>query len=162
MARILKKIQSEAVDAGCLLNDDGKPDLDRINRYLKIHVWLKETCTFRLILTLLISLFASLFDKYDSDKNKVISQPELRSLIQTVKFGDKWITNHDMVVDKVMKDFDDDGDQLITSEEFVRGVTRWLNKATHETKCTDAKRSVEEYDKVILVIFISLTITYFL
>lgn len=122
MARILKKIQSEAIDAGCLLNDDGKPDLDRIN---------------------------SLFDKYDSDKNKVISQPELRSLIQTVKFGDKWITNHDMVVDKVMKDFDDDGDQLITSEEFVRGVTRWLNKATHETKCSDAKRSVEEYDKIL-------------
>ncbi|KAL8103650.1 hypothetical protein AgCh_028010 [Apium graveolens] len=122
MARILKKIQSEAIDAGCLLNDDGKPDLDRIN---------------------------SLFDKYDSDKNKVISQLELRSLIQTVKFGDKWITNHDMVVDKVMKDFDDDGDQLITSEEFVRGVTRWLKKATHETKCTDAKRSVEEYDKIL-------------
>ncbi|WOH11905.1 hypothetical protein DCAR_0831401 [Daucus carota subsp. sativus] len=122
MARILKKIQSEAIDAGCLLNDDGKPDLERIN---------------------------SLFDKYDSDKNKVISQPELKNLIQTVKFGNKWITNHDMVVDTVMEDFDDDGDQLITSEEFVRGVTRWLNKATHETKCTDAKRSVEEYDKML-------------
>lgn len=39
MARILKKIQSEAIDAGCLLNDDGKPDLDRINRYIKIHAW---------------------------------------------------------------------------------------------------------------------------
>ena len=100
-------------------------------------------------------IFASLFDKYDSDKNKVISQPELKNLIQTVKFGNKWITNHDMVVDKVMEDFDDNGDQMITSEEFVRGVTRWLNKATHETKCTDAKRSVEEYDKVSLVILIS-------
>lgn len=105
---------------------------------------------------------SSLFDKYDSDKNKVISQPELKSLIQTVKFGDKWITNHDMVVDKVMKDFDDDGDQLITSEEFVRGVTRWLNKAAHVTKCTDAKRSVEEYDKVSSVILFNLILTYFL
>lgn len=32
MARILKNAHSETLDVGCLLKDDGKPDLHRIYR----------------------------------------------------------------------------------------------------------------------------------
>lgn len=96
--------------------------------------------------------FASLFEKYDSDKNKVLTQSELKDLIQTVKFGE-WRPDHDEIVETVMKDFDEDGDKEITEQEFVSGITKWLNKATHVAKCSDPKRSVDEYDKVSLIIF---------
>lgn len=50
-----------------------------------------------------------------------------------------------------MKDLDQDGDQEITEQEFVSGLTKWLDTATHVAKCSDAKQSIDEYDKVSLI-----------
>lgn len=94
-----------------------------------------------------ICSFPSLFHKYDADKNKVLSQSELKSLIQTVKFGD-WKVNHDEIVETVMKDLDLNGDQEVSEQEFVSGLTKWLDKATDIARCSDAKQSIDEYDRV--------------
>lgn len=71
----------------------------------------------------------------------------MENLIKTVKFGD-WKVDHDAVVQTVMKDLDQDGDQEITEQEFVNGLSKWLHKATTVAKCSDAKQSIDEYDKV--------------
>lgn len=50
-----------------------------------------------------------------------------------------------------MKEFDTDDDNMVDQHEFVQGITKWLNKAMDVTKCKDAKRSIDEFDKVARV-----------
>ncbi|KAL2524238.1 sodium/calcium exchanger family protein/calcium-binding EF hand family protein [Abeliophyllum distichum] len=121
MARILKHAQSQALEGKYLLLDDGSPDSDRIK---------------------------DLFNKFDTDKSNSITKSEMEQLIHTVKFGDMQL-DRDGVVEKVMKDFDRDGDNIIDEEEFVDGVTKWLKKAINVTKCKDAKNSIDEFDKIM-------------
>ncbi|KAA8535254.1 hypothetical protein F0562_030257 [Nyssa sinensis] len=120
MARILKHFQNQVLKDEGLLTDDGRPNLDRIK---------------------------SLFEQFDSDKNKVISQSELKELIQSVKFG-KVNLDPDEVSEKVMKDFDEDGDHMISEAEFVNGISKWVKKATRVTSCNDSKRCIDEFEKI--------------
>ncbi|GFY91921.1 hypothetical protein Acr_08g0003170 [Actinidia rufa] len=59
------------------------------------------------------------FENIDKNNNKYISESELKELIQNIKFG-KAQPDPAMVVESVMKDFDKDGDHMISEQEFVR------------------------------------------
>ncbi|KAM3251421.1 sodium/calcium exchanger NCL1 [Capsicum annuum] len=120
MARLLKHVQTQALEAERLINDDGCPNINRI----------KE-----------------IFHQNDFDRNNVLTKPELEELIGSVKFGEVEI-NRDDSVQKVLRDFDRDGNDMIDEHEFVHGMTKWLNEAISVTKCPDKKRAIDEYDKI--------------
>ncbi|XP_060194416.1 sodium/calcium exchanger NCL1-like isoform X2 [Lycium barbarum] len=120
MARILKHVQTQALEAEHLVKDDGSPNVERI----------KE-----------------IFHQYDFDRNNVMTKPELEELIGSVKFGEVEI-NRDDSVKKVLRDFDRDGNDRIDEHEFVHGMTKWLNEAISATKCPDKKRAIDEYDTI--------------
>ncbi|CAL5345102.1 unnamed protein product [Camellia sinensis] len=120
MSRILKHVQNKALEAEGLLTDDGRPNIDRIK---------------------------SLFDEFDSNKNKFISQEELKEVIQHIKFGNVKF-DHDVVVAEVMNDFDKNGDLMISEEEFVNGITKWVDKATRVANSNDTKRFIDEFDQI--------------
>ncbi|GMP74442.1 hypothetical protein CsSME_00031861 [Camellia sinensis var. sinensis] len=120
MSRILKHVQNKALEAEGLLTDDGRPNIDRMK---------------------------SLFDEFDSNKNKFISQEELKEVIQHIKFGNVKF-DHDVVVAEVMNDFDKNGDLMISEEEFVNGITKWVDKATRVANSNDTKRFIDEFDQI--------------
>ncbi|KAL3820380.1 hypothetical protein ACJIZ3_006285 [Penstemon smallii] len=121
MAKFLKHAQSQELEAQNLVTDDGRPNVEHIR---------------------------SLFKKYDTDNNNSLSLSELEELISSVKFGESQ-QNYQEMVKKLIKDFDIDGDNIIDEQEFIHGVTKWLNKAIDATKCKDIKRSIEEFDKIM-------------
>ncbi|KAK4361173.1 hypothetical protein RND71_020125 [Anisodus tanguticus] len=120
MARLLKHVQTQALEAEHLVKDDGSPNVKRI----------KE-----------------IFHQYDFEGNNAITKPALEELIGSVKFGEVEI-NRDDSVKKVLRDFDRDGNDMIDEHEFVHGMTKWLNEAISVTKCPDKKRAIDEYDKI--------------
>ncbi|XP_042045415.1 sodium/calcium exchanger NCL-like [Salvia splendens] len=123
MARILKHAHSEELEAEQLVTDDGKPNIERIK---------------------------ALFKQFDTDRSSSLSRPELEQLIHTTvtKTGDSQL-HHEEMVKKFVEDFDMDGDDIVDEQEFVHGMTKWLNKAMDVTKCKDAKRSIDEFDKIM-------------
>lgn len=68
-------------------------------------------------------------------------------MIQNIRFG-KFPLDHDLVAENVMKDFDKDGDQMISEQEFISGFTKWIHKATHIANSKDTKNFIDEFDKV--------------
>ncbi|XP_052200791.1 sodium/calcium exchanger NCL2-like [Diospyros lotus] len=120
MSRILKHIQNQAFEAEGLLSSDGRPNEDRIK---------------------------SLFQQFDSNNNKLISGSELKAVIQHIKFGNLQL-DHDLVVEEVMRNFDKDGDNMISEQEFVDGVSGMITHATRVVDCRDTKRFIDEFDKV--------------
>ncbi|XP_020554049.1 uncharacterized protein LOC105175606 [Sesamum indicum] len=122
MARILKHAQNQALEAEHLVTDDGRPNVERIK---------------------------ALFKQFDRDNSKSLSRPELEQLIHnTVRFEESPLSCQEMVK-KFIKDFDTDGDDIIDEQEFMHGMTKWLNKAVDVTKCKDAKKSIDEFDKMM-------------
>ncbi|KAL0398514.1 UNVERIFIED_CONTAM: Sodium/calcium exchanger NCL1 [Sesamum radiatum] len=122
MARILKHAQNQALEAEHLVTDDGRPNVERIK---------------------------ALFKQFDRDNSKSLSRPELEQLIHsTVRFKESQLSCQEMVK-KFIKDFDTDGNDIIDEQEFLHGMTKWLNKAMDVTKCKDAKRSIDEFNKIM-------------
>ncbi|XP_060196392.1 sodium/calcium exchanger NCL2-like [Lycium barbarum] len=121
MAKILKHLESQALEAEHILKDDGSPNIERI----------KE-----------------IFHQYDSNGSNSITQPELENLIRSVKYGEVQLNTDDSVM-KLMKDFDIDSNDMIDEHEFVHGMIRWLNKVIHVTNCKDKKRAIDEFDKIM-------------
>ncbi|KAM3239284.1 sodium/calcium exchanger NCL2 [Capsicum annuum] len=121
MAKILKHVESQALEAEHFLKDDGTPNIERI----------KE-----------------IFHQYDTDGNNSITRKELEKLIRSVKYGEVQLNSDDSVT-KVMKDFDTDRNDMIDEPEFVDGMTRWINEAIRVTNCKDKKRAIDEYDKIM-------------
>lgn len=120
MARLLKHIQTQALEAQHLVKDDGTPNIERIRE---------------------------IFHQYDLDGNNIITKPELEELIGSVKFGEGEINRND-TVQKVFRDFDRNGNNMIDEDEFVHGMTKWLNEAIRVAKCPDKKKAIDEYDKI--------------
>ncbi|XP_059283618.1 sodium/calcium exchanger NCL2-like [Lycium ferocissimum] len=121
MAKILKHVESQALEAEHILKDDGSPNIERI----------KE-----------------IFHQYDSNGNNFITQPELERLICSVKYGEVQLNTDDSVM-KLMKDFDTDRNDMIDEQEFIHGMIRWLNTVTRVTNCKDKKRAIDEFDKIM-------------
>lgn len=78
----------------------------------------------------------SLFSKIDQDGDSYISFPELKAILQDIKFR-KLTWSKDRTLEEIMKEFDTDGDSKVTMDEFVNGFINWLD----ETKNAANKRS---------------------
>ncbi|XP_075498148.1 sodium/calcium exchanger NCL2-like [Primulina tabacum] len=103
---ILKYMQNQTT--GKLLTDDGSPNVSTIRR---------------------------LFEERDQDGDKVISFSELNEFLQEIKFR-RLESSKDDTTAEIMQEFDIDNDQQITMDEFVKGMTKWLD----DTKDTMNKR----------------------
>ncbi|XP_073029641.1 sodium/calcium exchanger NCL2-like [Primulina eburnea] len=113
---ILENLQSSIY--GNLLAEDGTPDVAAIKR---------------------------LFRKIDLDKDDCISYDELKQLMTNMKFG--MITyDADIAASKIMEELDASGDHLIDEEEFVMGLSRWLN-TTYNRKLESEKTEEDYYQK---------------
>ncbi|KAK6230676.1 hypothetical protein QUC31_002194 [Theobroma cacao] len=97
--KILQHVQKHAI--GRILTRDGSPNVYVIRR---------------------------LFEEIDRDGDDYISSSELKELLLEVKFTRSHI-NKEKAIEEVMKEFDLDGDQKITKDEFVNGFTKWLDEA---------------------------------
>ncbi|KAM1278631.1 hypothetical protein TB2_030429 [Malus domestica] len=125
MSEVLRHVQINSL--GSIVTNDGRPDIPNIRR---------------------------LFEKIDLDGNNFISQSELRKLIGDIKFG-KIPRNVDESVVKLIEELDTSGDQLISEEEFVTGLTKWINKSNDqappspESEDDIYQRTWEETDKLV-------------
>ncbi|CAL9781589.1 unnamed protein product [Musa acuminata subsp. burmannicoides] len=91
---------------GLLINDDGEPN---------------------------ISVVKKLFHKLDLDSNGSLSHSELRALIIGIKIEDVDLDRED-TVNKIMNEFDTSQNSNIEEEEFVAGISKWIDEA----KCSVA------------------------
>ncbi|XP_065623901.1 sodium/calcium exchanger NCL1 isoform X2 [Quercus suber] len=98
---ILQHVQKHAL--GNILTADGAPNVNAIKR---------------------------LFEEVDQDGDNFISPSDLRELLLEIKFTGTSI-DKEKEIGKVMKEFDLDGDQKITMDEFVTGFTKWLDETKH-------------------------------
>ncbi|CAD5186067.1 unnamed protein product [Musa acuminata subsp. malaccensis] len=99
MSGILKHVHTQSL--GHLMDDNGKPNSHVIKK---------------------------LFHKVDLDKNQSISRSELRALIIGLKMGEIDL-DKDGAVDKVMNEFDTSRDDNIQEEEFIEGISKWIDEA---------------------------------
>ena len=80
-------------------------------------------------------LYCSLFSEVDQDRNNFISFDELKELLHEIQFKNtNW--DKDKKIAEVMKEFDLNGDQNLTIDEFVKVFSKWLD----DTKSTMDKR----------------------
>ncbi|RWR97479.1 EF-hand domain-containing protein [Cinnamomum micranthum f. kanehirae] len=96
---ILKHVKRDAL--GRLLTQDGKPNIPVIEKR---------------------------FQKLDLDCDGYISHSELTALLVGINFEDIDLDTND-AVERVMEDFDASGDVKISKEEFIEGLSKWLNVA---------------------------------
>ncbi|KAJ0963079.1 hypothetical protein J5N97_028201 [Dioscorea zingiberensis] len=75
-----------------------------------------------------VHVIRKLFQKLDLDGNNLVSRSELRALIIGIQFEEIDLDRDD-AVDKVMDDFDTSRNDIIEEEEFVEGISKWLNEA---------------------------------
>ncbi|KAL4555094.1 hypothetical protein LXL04_037705 [Taraxacum kok-saghyz] len=95
---ILKHLQEHTTDK--ILTEDGLPNLPAIKR---------------------------LFTNIDQDGDANISFPELKGLLQDIKFRQlTW--NKEQTIEEVMKEFDYDGDKKVTVDEFTDRFAKWLDE----------------------------------
>ncbi|KAK6157344.1 hypothetical protein DH2020_011592 [Rehmannia glutinosa] len=87
-----------------------------------------------------VSTIRRLFEERDQDGDKVISFSELKDFLQEINTK-KLQSDKDNTSAEIMKEFDIDNDEKITMDEFVNGMTKWLddtkdamNKRYHSVK----------------------------
>ncbi|KAI7743722.1 hypothetical protein M8C21_002228, partial [Ambrosia artemisiifolia] len=91
----------------------------------------------------------SLFTKIDQDGDAYISFPELKGVLQDIKFRQlTW--DKQQTIEQIMSEFDDDGDTKVTIDEFTNRFTKWLD----ETKSAVNKpyRSVSSWKDLYQVV----------
>ncbi|XP_057795924.1 sodium/calcium exchanger NCL2-like [Salvia miltiorrhiza] len=103
---ILKHVQNQT--QGSLLTDNGSPNVSTIRR---------------------------LFDERDADRDKVISLDELKEFLKEIKLRNAKL-DEESTTAEMMAEFDIDKDEKITMDEFVNGMTKWLD----DTKDAMSKR----------------------
>ncbi|CAM8995295.1 unnamed protein product [Rhodiola kirilowii] len=86
---------------GRLLTDEGDPNLEVIEK---------------------------LFEAIDENKDGYLSAAELKALIIGIQFEQIDLDKNDAVA-KVLSDFDTSNNLHIEKDEFIRGVSKWLNEA---------------------------------
>lgn len=99
IAGILRHAQMQSL--GRLLDENGNPNADVIRK---------------------------LFHRLDLNSDRMISNNELRALIIGIKFEEIDLDRDD-AVDKVMQEFDTSRNSIIDEDEFIAGITKWLNEA---------------------------------
>ncbi|KAL2483574.1 sodium/calcium exchanger family protein/calcium-binding EF hand family protein [Forsythia ovata] len=96
---VLKHVQNQTM--GRVLTENGSPNLLAIRR---------------------------LFEETDHDGDKFISQSELKEFLQEIRFREM-VSDKDSVTEDIMKEFDVDDDKKITMDEFVNGMTKWVDES---------------------------------
>ncbi|MBA0771107.1 hypothetical protein Gotri_019628 [Gossypium trilobum] len=96
---ILRHLKKQAF--GKLLTEDGEPNTEIIRK---------------------------LFETIDENRDGHLSPSELKALIIGIRFEEIDFDKDDAVM-KVMADFDTSLDSYIQEEEFVKGITKWINEA---------------------------------
>ncbi|KAL6529687.1 hypothetical protein OROGR_015310 [Orobanche gracilis] len=102
-----------------------------------------------------IAALKRLFKDIDHDKDDFISYSELRDVMMDIKFRSV-PHDTDVLASEVMEELDTSGDRLINEEEFVTGLSKWLNKDyTNQTsmpkgnKDSDYQKSWEKTDTLV-------------
>ncbi|MCD7448884.1 hypothetical protein HAX54_046978 [Datura stramonium] len=103
LSDIFQHVESTAI--GTLYTEDGKPNISAIRK---------------------------LFESIDHNKDNVISRTELKELICNIKFGPA-PSDADEKVDRIIKQFDESGDEMISVEEFVTGFSQCLHDVGHQS-----------------------------
>ncbi|XWS28053.1 hypothetical protein CRYUN_Cryun25bG0032800 [Craigia yunnanensis] len=96
---ILRHLKKHAL--GKLLTNDGEPNTQIIKK---------------------------LFETIDENHDGGLSPSELKALIIGIRFEEMDLDKDD-AMRKVMADFDTSLDSLIQEDEFVKGITKWINEA---------------------------------
>ncbi|KAL3652602.1 hypothetical protein CASFOL_002283 [Castilleja foliolosa] len=114
---ILKHLQNAVY--GTLLTEDGHPDIPALKR---------------------------LFKDIDLDKDDYISYSELKELINNIKFG---IIPYDpnLAAAKIMEELDVNRDERINEEEFVSGLSEWINTTYKERANSEEDEDENNYQK---------------
>ena len=69
-----------------------------------------------------------MFKTIDENDDGGLSPSELKALIIGIRFEEIDFDKDD-AVRKVMADFDTSLDSLVQEDEFVKGITKWINEA---------------------------------
>ncbi|PIN16027.1 Calmodulin and related proteins (EF-Hand superfamily) [Handroanthus impetiginosus] len=117
---ILKHVQKQTKRK--LLTDNGAPNVTTIRR---------------------------LFEEGDNDGDKVISFHELKKFLKEIKCQTQ-NSDEDKTTEEMMKEFDIDNDEKISMNEFVNGMTKWLNDT--KTAMTKRYHSVKSLKDMYLVL----------
>ncbi|PRQ29082.1 putative EF-hand domain pair protein [Rosa chinensis] len=72
-----------------------------------------------------VSNIQEVFTRIDQNHNQSISAKELRTLILGIQIGEVGLESD--YVEKAMEDFDISGDSQISEQEFVNGISKWVN-----------------------------------
>ncbi|XP_051124984.1 sodium/calcium exchanger NCL2-like [Andrographis paniculata] len=89
-----------------LLSRNGKPDVQKIQ---------------------------SLFSKIDHNKNASVSATELRVLLLGVNIADENDLDTNRDIENILKSFDTSGDDLISQDEFIQGMTKLVSDLSDQT-----------------------------
>lgn len=73
-------------------------------------------------------IICRLFERIDVNSDNEISHQELAALIIGMQFDEMDLNMKD-ATQKIMDEFDTSGDNAIDKQEFVRGISKWLNVA---------------------------------
>ncbi|KAI4322990.1 hypothetical protein L6164_022634 [Bauhinia variegata] len=125
ISEILSYVQSDLV--GSLLSEDGHPNEIAIKR---------------------------LFEKIDRDGDSYISQSELKELLKNIKFV-KVSLDVEEAVATVIEELDINQDHVISEEEFVDGIERWLNSLSGDasiSKSESQEAIFETWEKADMVV----------
>ncbi|CAN1859470.1 Sodium/calcium exchanger NCL [Linum perenne] len=120
---VLKQLKAKTL--GRLFMDNGQPNVDAIQK---------------------------LFSVMDEDTDGYLTAKELRALVIGIQLEEGGM-DIDNAVYHVLKEFDTSDDSLIDKEEFVQGVSRWLEKAKnsalygHRSLTNKLLLDFEEYTK---------------
>nr|XP_023907289.1 sodium/calcium exchanger NCL2-like isoform X1 [Quercus suber] len=77
-----------------------------------------------------VTTIRDLFHKIDKNNDNHISPNELRALILGIQIQEVGLKEDDYEA-MVMEEFDIPGDSHITETEFIKGLSKWINKAQH-------------------------------
>ncbi|KAF5744108.1 hypothetical protein HS088_TW08G00701 [Tripterygium wilfordii] len=100
---VLKELKMHSL--GKILMDNGEPDVDVIKK---------------------------LFRALDRNSDGNLSTAELRALIVGIQF-DETVMDIDNTVEELLKEFDKSRNSLVDEDEFVYGISGWLNEAKRST-----------------------------
>ncbi|GFP91682.1 hypothetical protein PHJA_001312200 [Phtheirospermum japonicum] len=76
-----------------------------------------------------VSTIRRLFREKDQDGDNVISSSELKDFLQEIKSRKLQSDKNNSTSAEIMKEFDIDNNQEINEDEFVNGMSKWLDDA---------------------------------
>ncbi|KAG5546163.1 hypothetical protein RHGRI_018365 [Rhododendron griersonianum] len=147
---ILRHLKQRAL--GRLVRDDGTPNEDVIATFVSLDALNADfdrilNADFDNILSCFLTLesdFDRLFHAIDADGDDHISYAELKAMIIGIQFDEINLDEAD-ATDKVMKDFDTSRDTKLDLQEFITGISRWLDEARHSVASSNGGSNTVKY-----------------